>query len=347
MHPMITSESRPIHPAPGPAGPILLLGRQTVAELLLLSACIGAVEAAFRALGEARVPPPGTLGHPVPGGGFHVKVASIETGRRYFATKVNGNFPENPGRRGLPTIQGVIVLCDAETGRPLAILDSTEVTALRTGAATAVAARHLARPDSRVATIVGCGVQGRVQLRALRAVLPLGRVFAADVDRARARAFADEVRAQAGLLAEVTDDLAAAVSASDVCVTCTPARRPVLRRAWVRPGTFVAAVGADAPDKQELEPALLAAGRLVVDVLDHCALMGELAHALRAGVLTQADVSAELGQIVAGLRPGRGGPDEIVVFDSTGTAIQDVAAAALAYERAVAVGRGIPVDLAG
>jgi ornithine cyclodeaminase/alanine dehydrogenase-like protein (mu-crystallin family) len=110
---------------------------------------------------------------------------------------------------------------------------------------------------------------------------------------------------------------------------------------------LIAAVGADAPDKQELEPALLAAGRLVVDVLEQCVAMGELAHALRAGVLTRAQVAAELGQVVAGLRPGRESPDEIVVFDSTGTAIQDVAAAALAYERAVAAGRGLPVDLAG
>ncbi len=326
--------------------PVLLLGRRAVAELLPLAACIDAVEAAFRLLGEGSVPAPGTLAHPVPGGGFHVKVASIETGRRYFAAKVNGNFSDNPDRRGLPTIQGVVVLSDAGTGTPLAVLDSGEVTALRTGAATAVAARRLARPDSTVATIVGCGVQGRVQLRALRAVLPLARVFAVDIDGARARALADEARADAvSLRVDATDDLAAAVAASDVCVTCTSARRAVLRRAWVRPGTFVAAVGADAPDKQELEPALLAAGRLVVDVLEQCAAIGELAHALREGVLTRGDVAAELGQVVAGRRPGRERPDEIVVFDSTGTAIQDVAAAALAYERAVATGRGVPVNL--
>lgn len=239
------------------------------------------------------------------------------------------------------------MLCDGETGVPLAVLDSAEVTALRTGAATAVAARRLARPDSRVATIVGCVVQGRVQLRALRAVLPLTRVFAVDVDRTRARALVDEARDDAGFLAEATDDLAAAVSASDVCVTCTSSHRPVLHRAWVRPGTFVAAVGADAPDKQELEPALLAAGRLVVDVLEQCAAIGELAHALREGILTRGEVAAELGQVVAGLRPGRESPDEIVVFDSTGTAIQDVAAATLAYERAVATGRGLVVDLGG
>jgi ornithine cyclodeaminase/alanine dehydrogenase-like protein (mu-crystallin family) len=325
--------------------PVVLLGRRAVAELLPLAACIDAVEAAFRLLGEGRAPVPGTLGHPVPGGGFHVKVASIQSGRHYFAAKVNGNFSDNPGRRGLPTIQGVVVLADADTGAPLAVLDSGEVTALRTGAATAVAARRLARPDSTVATIVGCGVQGRVQLQALRAVLPLERVFTVDIDRGRAEALADEARAAGSLRADATAHVGAAVAASHVCVTCTSARRPVLRRAWVRPGTFVAAVGADARDKQELEPALLAAGRLVVDVLEQCAMIGELAHALREGVLTRDGVAAELGQVVAGLRPGRRDREEIIVFDSTGTAIQDVAAAALAYERAVASGRGVPVDL--
>jgi alanine dehydrogenase len=323
-----------------------VLGRSAVTELLSLPACIEAVEAAFCLLGEGRTAPPGVLGHEVSGGGFHLKVASLERGGRYFAAKVNGNFPENP-ERGLPTIQGVVVLCHAETGTPLAILDSAEVTALRTAAATAVAARRLARPDSTVATIVGCGVQGRAQLRALLAVLPLTRAFAVDRDRTRAVALAEAIRDHAQLRVDVTDDLAAAVSASDVCITCTPARRPILRREWVRAGTFVAAVGADAPGKQELEPTLLAAGRLVVDVLEQCAAFGELAHALREGLLPPEPPPAELGQVVAGLRPGRETADEITVFDSTGTAIQDVAVAALAYERAVAAGRGASVDLAG
>lgn len=162
-------------------------------------------------------------------------------------------------------------------------------------------------------------------------------------DPARARRLADAARADGGLRAEATDALPLAVADSDVCVTCTPARQPVLHRAWVRPGTFV---GADAPGKQRLEPTLLAAGRLVVDVLEQCAEIGELAHALRAGVLTREKVAAELGQIVAGLRPGRESRDEITIFDSTGPAIQDVAVAALAYERAVVAGRGLPVHLA-
>src|SRR5258708_38131302 len=143
----------------------LLLTRSDVADLLDLDACIAAVEAAFRAPGATR-PPTGVLGMPVRGGGFHTKAGVPEVGGRpYFAAKTNANFPDNPTPHRLPTIQGVIVLADAERGTPLAVMDSMEITSLRTGAATAVAARYLARADARSAAIIGCGVQGPVQLR--------------------------------------------------------------------------------------------------------------------------------------------------------------------------------------
>jgi alanine dehydrogenase len=140
-------------------------------------------------------------------------------------------------------------------------------------------------------------------------------------------------------------DLALATRDSDISVTCTTSRRAILHPGDVRAGSFVAAVGADNPEKQEIEPALLAASTVVVDVLEQCATIGDLHHALDAGVMTRADVHAELGEIVAGRRPGRAADDEIIVFDSTGTALQDVAAAALVYERAVAAGRGARVNL--
>ncbi|HMF09791.1 MAG TPA: ornithine cyclodeaminase family protein, partial [Thermoanaerobaculia bacterium] len=146
---------------------------------------------------------------------------------------------------------------------------------------------------------------------------------------------------------EAVSDPAAAARSSDVCVTCTPSRRALLRTEDIGAGTFVAAVGADAPDKQELEPALLAAGRLVVDSLEQCAAMGELHHALAEGLLDRGAVAAELSEVVAGKKPGRLASDEIIVFDSTGVAIEDVAAAAVVYERACAAGRGAAIDLAG
>lgn len=325
----------------------LLLTRSDVVSLLDLDACIAAVEQAFRLHAEGRSLPPGVLGVEAQDGGFHIKAAGLHGERSYFAAKVNGNFFYNATRFGMPNIQGVIVLCDAGNGFPLAVLDSIEITIQRTGAATAVAARHLARPDSRTVAICGCGNQGRVQLRALRRVLPLESVHAWDLDGAAAQRFADEMAAELGLMAVAAGSPAAAAAESDVCVTCTPSRQAFLRREHVRPGTFVAAVGADNPHKQEIEPALLAASKIVTDVLDQCVEIGDLHHALAAGVVSRADVHAELADVVAGRKPGRTSAEEIVVFDSTGTALQDVAAAAVVYESAVKAGRGLALDFAG
>ncbi|MBI1967659.1 MAG: ornithine cyclodeaminase family protein [Gemmatimonadetes bacterium] len=323
----------------------LILTRREVARLLELDECIAAVEGAFRAHGEGRTAAPAVLGFAARDGSFHIKAAALESGARYFAAKINGNFFHNGERFGLPRIQGVIALCDADTGSPLALLDSIEITILRTGAATGVAATYLARPDSRVATICGCGAQGRIQLRSLARVLPLRTVHAWDVAPEMAGRFAGEMAAELGLAVTPATELESAVATSDVVVTCTPARRFFLQREWVAPGTFVAAVGADSADKQEIDPALLAANPVIVDLLEQCAAIGDLHHALAAGVMTPDDVRAELGQVVAGRRPGRMRPEEIVIFDSTGTALQDVAAAAVVYEKAVRAGVGLAVEL--
>jgi alanine dehydrogenase len=319
----------------------LLLTRSDVRALLTFDDCIAAVEEAFRLRGIGVVPPAGILGMAVTGGGFHIKAAVL--GNR-FAAKVNGNFYGNP-QRGLPAIQGAIVLCDAGNGRLLAIMDSIEITIQRTGAATAVAAKVLARPRSEVATICGCGNQGRVQLRALSRVLPLVRAFAFDLDPRRAREFSAELAAELGIEISPTEDLAEAVSRSDVCVTCTPSRAPILHRGVLRPGTFLSAVGSDSPDKQELDPAIFSSAKVVVDVLDQCAEIGELHHALKANLIRREAVHAELAEIVAGRKPGRTSEGEIIVFDSTGTALQDVAAAAAVYEKALRLGTGREIEL--
>lgn len=325
----------------------LILTRGDVVALLTLDACIAAVEQAFALQGESRALGPGILGLHVPDGGFHVKAAGLPLSRLYVAVKVNANLPENGRRRGLPTIQGVLALSDGESGRPLALMDSMEITVLRTGAATAVAARHLARPDARTATIVGCGRQGRIQLAALARVRPLERAYAVDTDAAVARRFATETSAQLGLDVRPAGSAAEAAPLSDICVTCTPSRHPLLRREDIAAGAFVAAVGADSEDKVEIDPALMAAGTVVVDNLEQCATIGDLHHALACGVLATADVHATLADVVAGRRPGRTSAEEITIFDSTGVAIEDVAAAVAVYEGALARGRGVTIDLAG
>ncbi|HEX2114516.1 MAG TPA: ornithine cyclodeaminase family protein, partial [Alphaproteobacteria bacterium] len=228
---------------------------------------------------------------------------------------------------------------------PLAIMDSVEITIQRTGAATALAARHLSRPDSRVATICGCGTQGRIQLRALLAARPIARVFAVDSEIDVAARFAADMHAATGIDVVATVDLRAAVRESDICVTCTPSPRWFLGREHVRTGTFIAAVGADNPEKQELEPALLGAAVVVTDSTAQCAEIGDLHHALAAGAMTREDVHATLGQLVAGLKPGRVDPNDVIVFDSCGIAIEDIAAAAFVYEAAMREGRGLRLAL--
>jgi alanine dehydrogenase len=322
--------------APAGSGPILL-SRSDVAALLSFEDCIAAVEEALVAQAEGRALPSAVASVASSGGGFHVKAGGLSS---RFAAKINANFPGNPERHGLPTIQGILLLADADSGRPLALMDSIEITIQRTGAATAVAAKRLARPDSRVATVCGCGVQGMVQASALAHALPLERIYFCDAVPGRAAALAERMARTLGIPAVARDDLRAAVFESDASVTCTTARSPILFAGDLPPGAFLAAVGADSPDKQELDAALLAGTRVVVDQIDQCAEFGELHHAIAAGLMRREDVHADLASLVSGRAPGRRSADETIVFDSTGIALYDVAAAAVVYERAVTANRG-------
>jgi alanine dehydrogenase len=317
----------------------LLLSRAEIASLIDLDDVIREVERAFAMYAEGAIPAPGILGLPVGTGGFHIKSAWLPGADPRFAVKANANFPGNREASGLPTIQGVIALFDGATGAPLAVMDSIEVTILRTAAATAVAARHCAREGASTVTIFGCGEQAPAQIRALARVRPLTRVFALDLDARRAERLAESL-SDLGLAIDPLPDSRAALAASDICVTCTTSTRPFLRRADVPPGMFVAAVGADSERKQELEAELVASSTLVVDLVETCAEIGELHHALKANLMRREDVHAELGEVVTGRKAGRTADDQIVVFDSTGSALQDVVTAGLAYEKALAAGAG-------
>jgi len=314
--------------------PTLLLTRADVERLLTPDACIGAVEDAFRrhALGETS--PPGILGMHIGAGSFHVKAAGLDGA---FAAKLNANFPGNPAR-GLPTIQGVVIVSDAQDGRLLALMDSMAITALRTAAATAVAAKYLSRESSETLLICGCGAQAPAQLAALLAVRRPKRVLAYDQDPARAARLAG---------ATAVSNLVKAVAESDIVVTCTTARRYFVARDMVRPGTFIAAVGADHEEKQEIEPQLMARATIVTDLTEQAAAIGDLHHAIDAGVMSRDDVHAQLGEVVAGRKPGRARDDEITIFDSTGTGLQDAAAAIAVYRRASQERSGLTFDFSG
>ena len=324
----------------------LLLSRSEVADLLSIDEYIAAIERVFRLYGEGKTQSPGILGVHTHDGGFHIKAGILDLDQAFFAAKINANFPHNANRFGLPLIQGVIVLADAENGYPLAIMDSMEITVQRTGATTAVAAKYLARPDSKSILICGCGNQGRVSIQALSRIFSLEHAFAYDVDGTQAQRFASEVSTQLKIPVETTGDLQEVMKRSDICVTCTPSTRFFLEQDYVQPGTFMAAVGADSETKQELEPALLARNKTVVDILEQCASIGELHHAIASELMTKQHVHAELGEVVAGMKPGRTSSDEIIIFDSTGMALQDVIAAATVFTKAVDKGVGRILNLA-
>ena len=325
---------------------LLVLSRADVARLMDFPAYVDAVEAGFRAAERgAALAPPAAAFH-VPGGSYHAKAAALLAGDPpVMAIKLNGHYPGKPADHGLPTVQGVIYLADATNGRPLALMDSIEITINRTGAATTLAARHLARPDSRVATICGAGVQGRIQLRAIIAAAKLDRIHVWDTNQDAAAAFAKE-RSKALCIDIRHASSLDVVRDSDIVVTCTSARQAFLTAAHIRPGTFIAAVGADNSDKSEIDPKLYAASLAVVDSGEQAAEIGDLRHALAAKAVTASHVHATLGEIVAGTKPGRTDASAITLFDSTGMGLQDVAAAAAVYRRAIAadVGRRLTIN---
>jgi len=325
----------------------LLLKKSEVAQLLTPDDCIAAVEKAFTMQAEGKAARPGILGIYADHGGFHMKAGIMKLPRHYFVVKTNANFPGNPKAFGLPTIQGVIAVSDAENGMLLALMDSMELTILRTGAATAVAAKYLSKTNSKTLTIAGCGSQGMISARMLKKVRPIENFFAHDIDEEKAKKFVKEISKELDIEGEVTTNLSNAVLQSDICVTCTTSIKPILTPDAIPPGIFIAAVGADSEHKQELDPAILTQGKVVCDLVEQCASIGELHHAIDQGLMKREDVHGELGEVIIARKPGRISPDEVIIFDSTGVALQDVTSAAIVYENAVRLRLGSNISFAG
>jgi ornithine cyclodeaminase/alanine dehydrogenase len=309
----------------------LLLSGEDVRSLLTVESAVAAVEEAFAAhgRGEAVMPPKALLSLPHLEGDFRAMPAFL--GDVAGVKWVNAH-PRNPERFGLAAVMGVFILSDPADARPLAVMDATALTAYRTGAAGAVAARLLARPGASSAGFIGCGAQAATMLAALRAVLPIRRLLLADASPAALERFQKTSGGAAAPLGEV--------AACDIVCTMTPARRPVLAREMVPRGVHINAMGADAPGKQELDPLILREARLFVDDLEQACAGGEVNVALATGELQREQIAGTIGQVVAGLKPGRQNADQITVFDSTGLALQDLALARRVYEAALASGRG-------
>jgi alanine dehydrogenase len=324
---------------------ILLSGRDLQA-LLNPKAVIEALQHAYCDLAANRTDGGKALAFAIEGGSAHVKAGLLPGSRSALAAKINVNLPGNWEKRRLPTIQGALLLVDTISGRPLAIMDSITLTAIRTAATAMFAAGFGARKDSNVAAIIGCGAQAHYQADALKARFPVKEIRVFDQDESRARAFAAAI-GEAAIRVVAASTVADAVAGADICVTCTTSKQAVLTNEMDLGGCFVAAVGADNPEKCEIEPALMARARILVDDLDQCASGADLAHALRAGLVSRDQVHADLADLAAGRKTGRETSGELVIFDSSGSGIQDVAAAWLAYQSARATGRGTRFDLGG
>ena len=303
---------------------------------------IACVEDAFHALATKAVvmPPILRLDMPEQRAEVDVKTAYVP-GLDGFAIKISPGFFDNPAI-GLPSTNGLMVLFSTKTGLVQAVLlDNGYLTDVRTAAAGAVAARHLSRPDAGVAAIFGAGMQARLQLEALSLVRLIREARLWARDAAKAEAVAADLTLKLGFPVHATGDGRAAVDGADIVVTTTPSETPVLKAEWLQPGQHVTAMGSDAEHKNEIEPAVITgAGLYVADSLKQTRRLGELHHAIEAGLVTEGMGFSELGEIVAGRKPGRSGPEQITVADLTGTGIQDTAIATLAAARAAAAGAG-------
>ena len=321
----------------------IILTRSQVASLLHQEECIAAVEEMFRLHGEGKTQEPSILGVHAVTGGFHIKAGVMDLSKSYFVAKMNANFPGNPKQFSLPTIQGVVIVCDAANGRLLALTDSIEITIQRTGAATAVAAKYLAKKSSEKLAVIGCGNQGRVSMEMLSSIFSFKEIRLFDTEPINAQKLQTEaslVLKNVGVCATVQE----AVKEADIIITCTPSRKPFLTRDMVSPGAFIAAVGADNEEKQELDEALVFESKLVADITAQCATIGELHHALERGLVTREHVYAQLGEVVSGRKEGRTSEEEIIIFDSTGMALQDVASAVIVYEKAITRNNSLSLD---
>lgn len=293
-----------------------------------------AVERAFRALAEGRVEQPQPMGFDFEEsrGEVHVKGAFLK-GSPVFAVKVASGFYRNPERE-LPVSSGLVLVFDSRTGFPLAVFhDNAYLTELRTAAAGALATRLLAPKDVQKLAILGTGAQARYQVQAIARVRTPQSLSAWSRSSENRRRYCEEMASELGIEASPAESAEEALEGADLVVTVTPARSPIVRGSFVAPGATIIAVGSDGPEKQELDVDVLGrADKVIADKLSQCARLGEIHHALDAGVLIESDVYAELGDVVTGKRRGREA-DELIVCDLTGVGAQDAALAELAWEK--------------
>ena len=339
-------------------GKLLILSERDVRELFTLTDALEAVEGAYRQKAEGTgVAWPMVYAEFDPGvADMDIRAGDLKESE-VFGLKLTAWFSKNPAH-GLPEIYGTTLICSDTTGEPLALLNASAITGLRTGAAGALGLKWLGRKDARTLAVAGAGAQSVYQVAAALVAVPsIERVLVWDpvsptapIERVeRMRTEVADLLAACGAertySLEAVADGAEAVGSADAVVTITPARTPIIQDAWVQPGCHISCVGADMPGKQEVASAIHARARLFADDIEQSVTSGELEIPCTEGAITRESFAGELGQVIAGMVPGRTAEDEITVFDTSGIAVQDLASSAVIYERARKQGLGTYVEL--
>ncbi|MCX6673871.1 MAG: alanine dehydrogenase [Methanothrix sp.] len=324
---------------------ILWLTEEEVKSLLTMDEAIAAVEKAFydHAMGRTQMPPKSYLYFSKYDGDLRTMPAYLE-GQELAGVKIVNVHAANP-KIGLPTVMALLTLISAKNGAPLAIMGAAFLTAMRTGAAGSLAAKLLARQDSRVVGMIGAGVQARAQLLGLSRRFEIERVMVFDTSQERSRSLEKDSRAFLDCKFLICANPQEACEC-DILVTTTPSRRPVVKDSWILPGTHINAIGADAKGKQELQSSLTKRAKVFVDDLAQAVHSGEVNVPISEGVLLPEDIYAQIGEVLADKKPGRESETEITIFDSTGLGIQDVATGFAVYEKALQMRRGMKLPLA-
>jgi alanine dehydrogenase len=326
----------------------LILSEKNVKKILSLAEVIDAVETAFKmkGLGHAQMPPKQYLFMKKYEGDLRTMPAYLEE-TDVVAVKVVNSHPQNRKRHGLPTVMAMILLIEPESGAPKALMGGTWITALRTGAAGAIAAKYLANPNPKIIGILGAGTQGRTQIMGLQLVFKtIEEVKVWDLNEKAAMKYAKEMQSMYNQIKIVsTKNIAKAVQGADIIVTATPSRKPLVFTEMVEEGMHINCIGADAPGKQELDPNILLKSKVVIDDWSQSSHGGEINVPLAKGIIKEKDIWGDICEIVANLKKGRTSADEITVFASTGLAIQDAAAANVAYQKALKEKIGEQIDI--
>jgi len=325
----------------------LVLKEEDVKKVLNMNEVLDVVEQVFKekALGRVQMPPKMYVYFESFNGDLRVMPSYVET-FGISAVKVVNVHPDNR-RFNLPTVMATITLVDPKTGAPLAIMGGTWITAMRTGAASGVAAKHLSRKGSSKLALIGAGVQAVTQMMAMAQVMKLEEVAVYDIADDVKTNFVNRMSSEyPDIKISAAKSIQEAVEDVDVVVTLTPSRKPIVKNDWIKSGTHIGAIGADAPGKEELDPAILQRAKIIVDDLEQSRHSGEINVPLEKGIISMKKIYGELGEIIARKKVGRTSNEEITIFDSTGLAIQDAVTAKLAYEKALKAGLGIKLSLA-